>query len=499
MKKQILAMLLAALMLSAAGCGNTDTGTEGAGTTADTTAAVEGTEEIIDPTEVDALPTNCKDYEGTDFVVMIRERSEDSETWRTCDVYTEEQNGERINDALFERNLAMMDRFGVKVADLQVTDRLNTAKKLIQSGDNTFDLFQDHIENQGQLVVQGYVLNMSDMDYIDFSKAWWDSTVIEGISIGDNVYYSVGDSQINALRATWVVLFNKSLTSDTGITGLYETVKEDEWTLELLNQYAQQIAQDANGDGEMNWGDDVFGLGLQHEVVLPLLLGGGEKLIDIKEDGSYINNMSNANVVDSMEKVHTFMNSGNHILNCQLAGKNTDNWEGFRGLFMSDQMGFYMAPLTMVTVVGGDMQSDFGILPFPKLNAEQDGYYSTLQCNNADAISVPKTCADTTRVGMLTEAYEMYAHTTIRPAYYDYTLTLRKVRDTESGEMLDIIFSARNFDISFAFNSTTQMKNFLQDNVISSTFKYTSNEASNRSRVEKAINNILEAVTGLEE
>jgi len=99
---------------------------------------------------------------------------------------------------------------------------------------------------------------------------------------------------------------------------------------------------------------------------------------------------------------------------------------------------------------------------------------------------------------MLTEAYEMYAHTTIKPAYYDYTLTLRKARDEASGEMLDIIFASRNFDISFAFNSTTGLKEFLQNNVISPSFKYASKEASNRNNVEQAIGNILEAVAGLD-
>jgi len=498
MKKQILAMLLAILMFSAVGCSGTESETE----SADTTADAAETAASINPAEVDALPTDCRDYDGTEFVVMFRDRTEDSETWKTWDVYTEEQNGERINDAVFERNLAILDRFGVQVAEMQVRDRLNTAKSLILSGDSSFDLFQDIIENQGQLVIQGYVLNMSDMDYIDFSKAWWDSTVIEGISIGDNVYYSVGASQLNALKATWVVLFNKSLTTNVGITDLYQTVKDEKWTLDMLNQYSQQAMQDANGDGQMVWEDDVFGLGLQHEVVLPLLLGGGEKLIDIKEDGSYIYNMGNANVVDSMEKVHAFMNSGDHILNCQLARRNaegSDDWEGFRGLFMSDQMAFYMAALTQVSLVGGDMQSDFGILPFPKLSAEQDGYYSTFQYNNADAISVPKTCSDTKRVGMLTEAYEMYAHSTIKPAYYDYTLTMRKARDTDSGEMLDIIFAARNFDISLAFNNATKVKDFLQNNVITSTFQYASNEISNRSKVEQAVGEILEAVAGYAE
>lgn len=500
MKKRVLALLVAAILLQMVSCGQTteqNTETDGAQNT--TNVDVGETIETEDPTEKDDLPTDCKDYDGTDFTVMYRDRTGESVTWQTWDVYTEELNGERINDAVFERNLAILDRFGVTVQELQVTDRLNTAKKLIQSGDDTFDLFQDHTQNQSQLVIQGYVLNLSDMDYIDFSKAWWDSTAIEGISIGDRIYFAIGDSQLNGKKSTWVVMFNKSLTANAGITGLYDTVKENDWTLDLFNTYGEQIAQDTDGDGQMTWGVDVFGIGLQDEVVLPLLLGSGEKLIEIEADGSYTYNMADSHVVDAMEQIHGFLNSGNHILNCNSAGEYKENWVEFRNLFMSDKMGFFMGPLSAVTLVGGDMQSDFGILPFPKLDPEQEGYYSTFQYNNADAISVPKTCGDTGRVGLITEAYQMYAHETIMPAYYEYTLTLRNARDTDSGEMLDIIFGSRNFDISFAFNSATGMQSFLQNIGVATSFNYSSQEAANRTKVEKAVTDILDAVEAITE
>ncbi|MBQ4606610.1 MAG: hypothetical protein IJB15_07875, partial [Clostridia bacterium] len=126
MKKRILTMLLAAILLSMAGCGNAGTTETTAETTGSADAAETETVETMDPAEADDLPTDCKDYEGTEFVVMYRDRTGESVTWQTWDVYTEELNGERINDAVFERNLAIMDRFGVKVAENQVTDRLNT-------------------------------------------------------------------------------------------------------------------------------------------------------------------------------------------------------------------------------------------------------------------------------------------------------------------------------------------------------------------------------------
>ena len=88
----------------------------------------------------------------------------------------------------------------------------------------------------------------------------------------------------------------------------------------------------------------------------------------------------------------------------------------------------------------------------------------------------------------------MLSHTTVLPAYYEYTLTFRNARDTDSGEMLDIIFGSRNFDISLAFNSTTGMQGFLQDAGKAESFNYASAEAAKKKATTKAIEKILETV-----
>lgn len=495
MKKWITILLLAAMLTGMTACGGTETAETDS--VSDTTATAENTAEAetIDPAAVDELPTDIT-YDGYTFTILSHDHPDTAVAWKVADICTEELNGERINDAVYERNLAMEDRFGVQIGQNLQSKPEVTADQLITSGDDAFDLLQTDTQKQCGLVVKGYLMNMSGMEYINFDKAWWDSTAIDGITIGDKIFYAIGDSMLNGKKATWVVLFNKMLTENAGIPNLYDLVKEGGWTLEMLNMFGEQLMQDVDGDGVMTWGTDVYGIGLQHEVVLPLLLGDGSKLIEMNADGSYDYNMSDNNVVDAMEQIWNFLHSGPHILNCNdYDGKLNNQWSDFRTLFMSDQIGFFMGHLGTVTLVGGDMNSDFGVLPFPKLRAEQDGYYSTFQYNNAHSVSVPKTAGDLKRTGLLTEGYQMFSHATVLPAYYDYTLTFRSARDTDSGEMLDIIFGSRNFDISLAFNSTTGMQNFLQDTGSKDTsFSYASKEASNKSKVTTAMDKILEAI-----
>ena len=504
----LLAILLLAGALLSAGCSNTP------GSNADPSASIGSSagdassaaddepapaEEEDDPAVLDELPTDVK-YEGFDYIVLSHEHGASSIAWQVQDIYTEEETGERINDAVFQRNLLMEDRFGVNVKERLEADPQGVARTAVTSGADEFALLQTHVQNLAADAINGWTLNMSALPYLNFEKAWWDTTAIRSLTIAGKVYYAIGDSQLNAKKATWAVLFNKRLVNDAGIPDLYETVKEGAWTIDLLKQYGQQIMQDTNGDGAMTWGEDVWGLGLQNEVVLPLLLGTGDQIISVHEDGTYDYNLGSDRSLTALEKVWDFMNTdADWIVNANDHGEISNLWVEFRKLFMADKIGFYMGHLGTPTLVAGDMESDFGILPFPKVYAEQDGYYSTFQYNNAHAVSIPKTAADPEKIALLTEAYEMLAHTTILPAYYDYTLTLRAARDNQSGEMLELIFANRNLDIALAYNSTTSLQSTLESAIQTSSFTFASTEAKTTKAFLKAVEKVITTITEFED
>ena len=57
-----------------------------------------------------------------------------------------------------------------------------------------------------------------------------------------------------------------------------------------------------------------------------------------------------------------------------------------------------------------------------------------------------------------------------------------------------IEFGSRNFDISLAFNSTTNMQGFLQDVGRAESFNYASEEASRKKLVTKSMDRLLETI-----
>ncbi|MBE6723840.1 MAG: hypothetical protein E7576_01390 [Ruminococcaceae bacterium] len=453
----------------------------------------------IDPGLIDELPTDVK-YDGEDYVVLSHDHGAAAVAWMVQDIWTEGETGERINDAVFQRNLMMEDRFGVKVAQRLESDPQAVARTAVTTGADEFAILQTTVQNQAANAINGLTLNMARLPHLNFDKGWWDTSATKSLAVGGKVYYAIGDSQLNAKKATWGVLFNKRLVSDAGIPNLYETVKEGSWTIDLLKEYGTSIARDVNGDGTMTWGEDVWGLGLQNEVVLPLLLGTGEKIIDVHDDGTYDYNLGSDANMTAMERIWNFMNTdADYILNANKHSEIASVWVEFRKLFMADQIAFFMGHLGTPTLVAGDMESDFGILPFPKVSAEQEGYYSTFQYNNAHAVSIPKSASDADKTALLTEAYEMFAHTTILPAYYDYTLTLRAARDNESGEMLELIFANRNLDLALAYNSTTSLQSTLENAVTASSFTFASTEAKSKKVLVKAVEKVLTTIAGFED
>ncbi len=268
MKKWITWFLLAAMLTGLTACG--DTAEPENDTAAAETRPAETEQAEVDPAKLDELPTDNMEHEGYTFTIMSYDFPDAAIAWRVADIYTEELNGERINDAVFERNLAMTDRFGVTVAQNLVNRDTVLAefKQLVTAGDDAFDLFQCPAMSQCSLAAEGYLLDLAKIEYLNFDKAWWDRSAMDGISVGGKIFHAFGDNSLNSKKATLAVLFNKSLTEKAGVPDLYTTVKEGDWTLDLLSAYAEQIAMDVNGDGARTYGDDIFGVGVEHGVAV---------------------------------------------------------------------------------------------------------------------------------------------------------------------------------------------------------------------------------------
>jgi hypothetical protein len=100
-----------------------------------------------------------------------------------------------------------------------------------------------------------------------------------------------------------------------------------------------------------------------------------------------------------------------------------------------------------------NMEDDFGILPVPKWDEDQQEYYTNIDNQSSDVICVLKTVRDTELVGAVIEAMSAASYELVVPLYCESVLELRGARDPESSEMLRMILGTRVMDWETLYGS----------------------------------------------
>ena len=116
-------------------------------------------------------------------------------------------------------------------------------------------------------------------------------------------------------------------------------------------------------------------------------------------------------------------------------------------IFREGRSLFYHAQLNRAQKFRG-METDFGIVPYPKWNEQQDGYYTHAQDGYSVGV-VPIDAPNLELCGAVIDVLSALSSEMVIPAYYDMALRDKYARDDESGEMLDII--REGFTVNFGY------------------------------------------------
>jgi ABC-type glycerol-3-phosphate transport system substrate-binding protein len=247
-------------------------------------------------------------------------------------------------------------------------------------------------------------------------------------------------------------MFNKQLLQDFGLDDPYQMVKDGTWTMDKMYEMMCAVAADLNGDGSMDENDQ-WGLVSQYYNALAFFNGAGEAISMVNTHGEPEITFYNERAVSVTEKIAELQTDKNVTLNADAyTGKIADVWDGLQLVVFNTNRGlFYYAGMNRVTLLR-DMETDFGIIPPPKFDANQTEYYVAIHPWCSASVWIPVTNTDTDRTGLILESLTAESRYTLLPAYYDITLKTKFARDNESQEMLDIIFASRIYDLGQVFD-----------------------------------------------
>lgn len=374
-----------------------------------------------------------------------------------------EANGDIVNDAYYTRNRIISERCNVSFEEADVAtypELTEKFRKSVIAVSDDFDLCRVIMRDAFSAALEGYVMPLESLTYVDITKGWYIHYVNDELTIGDKLYFAYSDECMNAFTGAMCVFFNKTIVRDLNMRDPYELVRGGEWTLDVFLSTSMDAISDLNGDGKMT-PDDRFGIIDEHDALLPSMwVGAGVKTVGKDEDNlPFFAAAGNENLVTLLENVY-------------------DHWiqEGFcYDSFLSigyDEKnrivanGYYMENKGLYTVRGfgaaeslREMESDFGIIPLPKYSAEQTEYFSRI-CDGWLNI-VPFCAPDPERTSVIMEALAVETKNLVIPAYYENALFNKFIRDDESIEMLGIIQKNRSLDLGDSIWYTTVREVFI--------------------------------------
>lgn len=443
--RRILAGMLLLSMLSAnIACGQSQGD--------DQTTSNEASETEDTATITSDLPD--RDFGNAKFTILQRYVSE-GHTHNFFEYDVEEINGEILNDAIYNRNKRIEDRFNVEIGTENAEFAASKAYTEIMAGDSHYNLIADRPTQMTQYTLSGIFTSTDNLPYLDLTKPWWSKNANDSFAINGKLCVFTGDYVLYEKQRLPVMMINLDLAENYGLTDVYDLMKDGKWTFDLLNQYSELATSDLNGDGYISsFDEDQFGIIEGSITYIPFLLFSmNNRFSEKQSDGSYSLTLTTQHMIDSIEKLKGGVFQEGTVWG-EIVSAYWTNGITPKYIFEEGRALFYNEVVSIIRTMGGDVR--YGILPIPKYDEAQEQYLTTVQYDNSGAIGVPISLSkeELEMKSILLEALCEDSHTSTLPAFIEGVMQSKKAPDEESIESLKLIFDTNNivYDMFAAYN-----------------------------------------------
>jgi hypothetical protein len=233
------------------------------------------------------------------------------------------------------------------------------------------------------------------------------------------------------------------MIADYEIENPYELVRSGKWTIDKLNEICKVVYKDVDGDGKPSEKSDIFGYATDTTNFVDGFFGAFDCPV-IKKDADCLpyHAQNIQKMADIDDTLYAFLWENPGVYANPVSDPGPVNlyryiFEEDRAMFLPELLGNAQALRSMDT--------DFGIIPYPKWDESQQNYLTT-SVAYFSMFCVPTTASNLEMTGILTEALCAESYKKVIPAFYEIALKSKYSRDDESAEMIDIIRSGLTFD-----------------------------------------------------
>ena len=464
----------------------TTTGQNASVNTSTTTAADDRDEKYISN-----LP--AADFGGKELKLLINVYGGTAGT--DNDICVEESSADIIKDAVYKRNTNMQVKYNFKITPIyrEYTDTLGQLiTRDVSAGLRSYDAAFLTMNQTSTIVSSNVLMDLNKVPNINLDKYYWDQSVRKQLSFGDKLFYDVSDISVSSMDQTYLLLYNKKLIEEYNVEPLYPLVFSGKWTLDKFNSIIKDKSHNLTGGDKLGT-KDFWGFSADDEMYYALFCGSGERLTVKDANNMPVLVTPTERMSKAIEIIGEIMKQNNSTYNANLFYKDEPDWETnwpSIPVFREDRALFFG---NYISTMSGfrNMQSDFGVLPVPKLDENQENY-NTYAYQLGVVASIPNNLSDEdlSFVGFTLEALSEESRKLLVPAYYDTTLKVKYSRDDESSQILDMVFQNRTFDPMYLYDFggfMTAFRSLLRDGKSNVTSLFEKNGPKAESAIQKLV------------
>ena len=482
--KQLISAFLLISLLAAVSCGG-----NGEKANDDTTISDDTTTAGQETTVQDSLPSDLN-YGGETFTMLV------NGSVGAPEFFVDEQNGDVVNDAIYDRNARVSERLNVNFKFIEEPGAYNERKTFAQrasqsvlANDSTYDAVAGYSMAIASLAADNMLIDLNSTEYIDLAKPWWSQNLMSQSSVNGKLYFASGDISTTLTYMMYAMYFNKNIMAANNIEEPYDLVLDGKWTLDKLLELSTGVYQDLNGDGQKKVDDDLFGLETYAVYVDPYFYSCGLRTTELDADGvPQISTLFGSEQTQAL--IEKLVNAFFATNDCVISGYDSKElykyFEQNRFMFSAREVQYGVTNLR-------NADFEYGILPMPKWDEAQEDYY-TIASFPYSLYCIPLDAKNSDMSSAVLEALASESSKSITPAVFGVALKVKYSSDDKMAQMYDIIRASMTYDYGRVFtdNLDSLPHSMFRESVVGENTNWASTYAKREKTLQSKMDKLLE-------
>ncbi|MBQ8213016.1 MAG: extracellular solute-binding protein [Clostridia bacterium] len=425
---KLLALCLAMMMIVTLFAACTNTEDDPKDTTAKTDDATEApTEEVTEPAD-DVLGVMPENNNGEEVKILLGKGHAKNETCL-------EPSEERVPQALYERNCEIEEYLGIVLTyntehydDWNNRTSYNDVIRKDVSNEHEADIIVAAISSSFMTCVEeNLIADLSTIETFNFNAPWWFDRLTDVFAINGKQFGAMGDISMGTYSGLQAIWFNATMSEAYQLESPYKAVRDNTWTLEKLFTNGKVVEETV--DGEYDPYKHKMGLLSLHTSNRTWIAALDLHLVDRNEATGVVTVPSSPNekCIDVFNKMLDVFENENEFVVTRTSGDNAKTFGQGTVLYL----------LQGLSAVNNfrDMEDDYGLVPMPKYDSNQEKYYAV---GGNLVWMLPSTATEENNIlsAKVMEVMGYLNRQDVVPEYYDITLGLTLARDENVQEML---------------------------------------------------------------